>query len=175
MPQWIQRFTLSQRIQHILLFLSLLVLALTGLSLMFHDTALGQFMIRLEGGLEARGRIHRWSAVVLIAVAIYHHFSILFAVRGQKLVRDFMLQRADLKKVIQSLKYISGKREQHPDWGKFSLFQKLQYFGVILGVATMIFTGLILWIGPAAIGLVPKWLVDMTLLVHGREGLLIFL
>jgi len=52
---YVLRFTLSERIQHFLLLGSLLVLALTGLSLMFHDTALGRFMIRLEGGLESRG------------------------------------------------------------------------------------------------------------------------
>jgi len=175
MMPWVQRFTLSQRIQHVVLFLSLIVLALTGLSLMFHDTALGQFMIKLEGGLQARGRLHRWAAVVLLAVAIYHHFSILFTVRGQKLVRDFMPHASDLKKIRQALRYAGGSQDQRPDWGKFSLFQKAQYFGVILGVLTMIITGLFLWMGPAGMGLLPKWLMDLTLLVHGREGMLIFM
>jgi formate dehydrogenase gamma subunit len=175
MNRSILRFTLAERIQHVLLLCSLLVLVLTGLSLMFHDTAWGQFIIKLEGGLQARGLIHRWAAGVLIAIALYHHFSIVFTVRGQKLVRDFMLQRGDGKKVAQSLRYTSGRIPELPDWGKFTLFQKLQYFGVVLGVLTMILTGVILWLGPAAMGLLPKWLTDLTLLIHGREGLLIFL
>lgn len=174
-PQTVLRFTLSERLQHLLLLSSLIVLALTGLSLMFYDTALGRLMIKLEGGYQGRGTIHRIAALVLIAVGIYHHAYILFFQRGNTLLRNYLFKAGDLKRAMQNLRFSMGRVATPPYWGKFSLAQKLQYFGVVVGVVSMIVTGLVLWIGPAAIALIPKWLMDLTVIVHGYEGLLIFL
>ena len=55
---YIVRFNLIERIQHIVLFVSLIMLLLTGLSLAYYDSWFGKFMISLEGGLEGRGRLH---------------------------------------------------------------------------------------------------------------------
>ncbi|MCX8011523.1 MAG: hypothetical protein N3A61_10245, partial [Ignavibacteria bacterium] len=54
----IERFNLIERIQHIVLFVTLIMLLITGLSLTFYDSWLGRFMIELEGGLKGRGRLH---------------------------------------------------------------------------------------------------------------------
>jgi formate dehydrogenase subunit gamma len=59
-------------------------------------------------------------------------------------------------------------------FGKFNIRQKVQYFGVMLGTALMVFTGFILWFETAAMLLMSKWMVDVTAIVHGAEGLLIF-
>jgi hypothetical protein len=39
----------------------------------------------------------------------------------------------------------------------------------------MIFTGLLLWFHTQAMAVVPKWVVDVTAIVHGYEGLILFL
>ncbi len=169
------RFSLGERVQHILLLASLIILVLTGLSLMFHDTAWGRFMISLEGGLKGRGRIHRISALVLLAVTCYHFLYIIISNRGHALFKAFLPHSGDLRKVLQGIKYNLRGAENHPDWGKFTFFQKLQYLGVAGGVISMLITGIILWLGPPAIALMPKWLMDLTLIIHGSEGLLIFI
>jgi cytochrome b subunit of formate dehydrogenase len=169
------RFTFSERLQHIVLMVSLIVLVLTGLSLMFHQTVWGRFMIQLEGGLAGRGLIHRLAAVLLIAVTIYHYFYTLLSRRGHEILMEYLPHKGDWGKFFQTLRFNFGMDEKSPEWGQFTFFQKVQYLGVILGVLIMIVTGLVLWLGPQAIALMPKWLVDLTLIVHGSEGLLIFL
>lgn len=175
MKATVVRFTLSERVQHALLLTSLVVLALTGLSLMFHNTFLGRLMISLEGGLTGRSLIHRWAAGLLIAVTVYHYFYTLLSKRGHSLLADYLPQKGDWSKFIQTLQFNFGMTDKPPQWGKFTFFQKVQYFGVIAGVLVMIVSGIVLWLGPQAIALMPKWLVDLTLVIHSSEGLLIFL
>jgi cytochrome b subunit of formate dehydrogenase len=169
------RFSWSERIQHILLLISLIVLVLTGLSLMFHSTAWGRFMINLEGGMARRGWIHRLAAILLMGVTLYHYLYTLLTERGHTLLTAYLPQKGDGNRFIQTLRFNFGMADKPPHWGKFTFFQKVQYFGVVAGVLVMILTGVVLWLGPQAIALLPKWLVDLTLVVHGSEGLLIFL
>jgi formate dehydrogenase subunit gamma len=175
MKPTVVRFSLSERIQHILLLACLIVLLLTGLSLMFHATAWGRFMINLEGGLAQRGWIHRWAAILLMGVTLYHYLYTLLTERGHALLTAYLPQKGDANRFLQTLRFNFGMADKPPHWGKFTFFQKVQYFGVIIGVLIMIITGVVLWLGPQAIALMPKWLVDLTLVVHGSEGLLIFL
>jgi formate dehydrogenase subunit gamma len=175
MKTTIVRFSLSERIQHILLLTSLIVLLISGLSLMFHATAWGRFMINLEGGLASRGLIHRVAAIVLIGVALYHYLYTLLTQPGHALLTSYLPQQGDWQRFVETIKFNFGMADKPPHWGKFTFFQKIQYFGVIIGVLIMILTGIVLWLGPQSIALMPKWLVDLTLVVHGSEGLLIFL
>lgn len=170
-----QRFSLNQRIQHVIAMLSILVLCITGLALRYHDTWLGRAMISVEGGFETRGILHRAAALVLVGLAAYHLLYLLFSDQGH----------SDLKKIAPSLRdfsnllgvirsSVSGSKERLLPFGKFNLRQKVQYFGVILGSALMIVTGFILWFETQSMALMPKWMVDLTAIVHGAEGLLIF-
>jgi cytochrome b subunit of formate dehydrogenase len=153
----------------------LIVLAVTGLSLKYHDTAWGRFMIELEGGLEGRGLIHRIAAVILVAVSLYHYGYTLISRRGQELFQALLPRQGDLHRAFQGIRYNLGLMTALPDWDRFTFFQKAQYFGVIAGVISLTVTGLVLWMGPQAVALAPKWLVDLTLVIHGYEGLLIFI
>lgn len=174
--RWVERFSLNQRIQHILTMVSMILLSVTGLALKYHDTWLGRAMIFLEGGFETRGIIHRVSAIVLIGLAIYHVFYLLFSDRGHSDLKKMRPSRSDVRNMrcmIRSL--TSGEMSGRARFGKFSIRQKAQYFGVMLGTALMVFTGFILWFETQAMALIPKWLVDVTVVVHGAEGLLIFL
>jgi cytochrome b subunit of formate dehydrogenase len=53
--------------------------------------------------------------------------------------------------------------------------QKLQYWGAGIGSLMMIATGFVLWFHTQAMAVVPKWVVDVTTIVHGYEGLILFL
>jgi formate dehydrogenase subunit gamma len=172
---YVERFSLNQRIQHITAMISILVLCVTGLALRYHDTWFGRTMISIEGGFEARGILHRIAALVLVGLAAYHILYLLFSDRGH----------SDLRKIAPSLRDFSnlrgvigqsllGGKERRLFVGKFNLRQKIQYFGVTLGSALMIVTGFVLWFETQAMALMPKWMVDLTAIVHGAEGLLIF-
>lgn len=174
--RYVERFSLNQRVQHVATMISMILLSVTGLALKYHDTWLGRAMIDLEGGFETRGVIHRAAALVLVGLAVYHLFYLLFSRRGHEDLRRMAPSRRDLENIgVMIRNALSGEGNTRPPFGKFNIRQKIQYFGVILGTAIMILTGALLWFETQAMLVLPKWMIDVTMIVHGAEGLLIFL
>jgi len=152
------------------------MLLVTGLSLAFQQTWLGKFVIQLEGGFQARGRLHNFFAFILIALTVFHAFYVTFSDKGHREISHLKYRKKDIKDFVQSLKYGLGISKQKPSFGRYNLSQKFQYWGVVLGSSIMIITGLILLLKVwNAAMIVPKWLWDITNVVHSYEGLLIFL
>lgn len=149
---------------------------LTGLSLTFHDSWFGKFMIELEGGLEGRGNLHNFFAFVLMALAVFHLFYITFSDKGHREISYLKYRKRDFRDLILSFKYNFGMSKEKPRFGRYTLSQKFQYWGVVVGCAIMIVTGIVLLLKVWNIAMiVPKWLWDITNLVHSYEGLIIFL
>jgi formate dehydrogenase subunit gamma len=174
--EYVLRFNLIERIQHVILFITLIMLLITGLSLVYHDSWIGKFIIQLEGGLQSRGRLHNFFAFVLIILAVFHAFYITFSDKGHKEISYLKYRKKDFKNLGSSFKYSFGLSKQKPLSGKYTLSQKSQYWGVIIGCAIMIVTGIILLLKVWNIAMiVPKWLWDITNVVHSYEGIIIFL
>jgi formate dehydrogenase subunit gamma len=168
------RFTTNEIAQHWVLMLTLTVLALTGLGLLMHDTWLGRWLITLEGGVESRGIIHRVFAVVLMALVGWHFFYVVFTDRGHRQVMDMLPRARDARDTRDLLAYYVGARHQPPEFGRYTPMQKLQYWGAGIGSLIMIATGLALWFSTQVMAVAPKWFIDVTTIVHGYEGLILF-
>ncbi len=174
--EYVVRFNLAERIQHIILFVSLIMLLITGLSLTYYDSWIGRMMIGIEGGLEGRGNIHNFFAFLLIALCIFHAFYVTFSDKGHKEISHLKFSRKDFRKFIAGIKFSTGLSNEKPKFGRYNISQKFQYWGVVLGCAVMIVTGLILLLKVWGIAMiVPKWLWDITNVVHSNEGILIFI
>ena len=173
-PRDIQRFTANELAQHWVLLITLTVLALTGLGLFAAGTWLGRTLIALEGGLAARGVLHRAFAVVLMLMVGWHFLYVVFTERGHRQLMEMRPQAADFRDIGALLAFLAGRRSSLPEFGRYTPLQKLQYWGAGLGSLTMIFTGLVLWFHTAAMMVMPKWVFDVTMIVHGYEGLILF-
>jgi formate dehydrogenase subunit gamma len=174
--EYILRFNLSERIQHIVLFITLIVLLVTGLSLKYHDTWFGKFVIGLEGGYQNRGKIHIVFAFVLMLLGVFHFLYIIFSDKGHSEISHIKYRKKDFQDFKKSFKYNFRISNEKPLFARYNLAQKFQYWGVIIGCALMIFTGIILFLKVWGIGMiVPKWLWDVTNIVHSYEGMLIFI
>lgn len=171
----VQRFTLNERLQHALLMLSTLVLLITGFSLLFHDLALGRWLLRLEGGVQGRGLIHRWAAAVLMGVCGYHFLYILFTERGHAQFMSMRPRRQDVRDLLQVVRLNLGLPAQRPAFDRFDYRQKFQYWAFFMAGATMIVSGLALWFATEAMAVMPKWTFDLLAVLHGRESIVIFL
>src|ERR1035438_2498714 len=68
----VQRFSRLNRLLHILMIISFINLALTGMSLKFSYTSWAVFLSHLFGGFESAGWIHRFSAFIMISVFFIH-------------------------------------------------------------------------------------------------------
>jgi formate dehydrogenase gamma subunit len=170
----VKRFNRRELVQHWVLMISLTGLALTGLALFAADTWLGRTLIALEGGIESRGDLHRFFAILLIVLTAWHFQYVVFTERGHQQLMAMKVHREDFSGFLAQLCYYLGLRGAAPEFGRFTPIQKLQYWGAALGSLTMIVTGLVLWFHTAAMAVVPKWLFDVTAIVHGYEGLILF-
>jgi len=150
-------------------------LAVTGLALSFSETWLGTLLIRLEGGIEARGELHRLAALLLGVLAVWHAWYVVLTEEGHRELMAIKPRLADLGEVIRSAKRSLGMEARACEVGKYSPSEKFQYWGVVIGALVMSATGAVLWFRVLSMAVLPKWAIDLTLVIHGANGLLAFL
>ncbi|HEU5359659.1 MAG TPA: cytochrome b/b6 domain-containing protein [Candidatus Deferrimicrobiaceae bacterium] len=173
-PVYVERMSILFRVQHLLLMVTLLVLALTGFALMYHENRLAQALIGLEGGVMNRGIIHRAAAVFLMAQLVYHAFYMLFSREGKQELQEVWLTRSDFEDFLQAMRYNLRMSDTYPRFGKYGYKEKFQYWGATIGVFLISVTGFVLWAETFSMKFFPKFVLDLTLIIHGYQGLLIF-
>ena len=174
-----QRFTLFQRILHLLMLLSFFVLALTGMVLKFAHMGWAQLWADVLGGFQVTSVLHRLGAVVLLGVFAVH----LWDVRNQKVEsgqswwgfifarHTMMFTKKDLQEIIGALKWFAG-RGPRPQYGRFTYWEKFDYFAVFWGMFIIGSTGLILWFPEIFTIIFPGWWVNVATILHSDEALL---
>jgi len=168
------RMSLLFRVQHFLLTIILLVLAVTGFALMYHDNSVAQAVIRLEGGVQNRGIVHRIAAVLLMANLVYHLFYMLLSREGKAEFRDFLVTRKDVDDFIRAFRYNVGLGSEYPRVGRYGFKEKFQYWGTAIGIVLIACTGFMLWAETFSMRFFPKFVLDLALIIHGYQGLLGF-
>lgn len=163
------RMSLSQRMQHAILAMSFIVLAVTGFALKFPDswiaTALGSNEV-------FRRWTHRVAGVVLLGVGMYHVFYILFRPEGRRLLRDLLPVKKDLADLGATAAYLGGFKSEKAKIGRFGYAEKMEYWAVIWGTIIMGITGLMIWFKMDVTRFVPRWAVDVALTIHYYEAIL---
>ncbi len=173
MDKKVLRFSLSWRIQHFLLMISVTILIITGFALRYHDTWFGRLLIFLEGGFESRGILHRISAVLLFITAVYHLYYILLTKEGKREFKELLFRKKDFVNFIESIKYDIGKDEKPPMYGRYSYREKIQYWAFFIFVLLMILSGAVLWFHNYFLGILPKWFFDVSQALHSATATLI--
>lgn len=168
------RMSLLFRLQHLALTVLLLVLAVTGFALMYHENSLAQWLIRLEGGIHNRGVVHRIAAVLLTANILHHVFYMLFTREGKREFLEMTIKRQDVDDFLQALRYDLGMAKEYPRFGRYGYKEKLQYWGAGVGIAFVASSGFMLWVDAFSMRFFPKFILDLAVVVHGYQGLLVF-
>jgi cytochrome b subunit of formate dehydrogenase len=179
-PQrFITRFTASQRMTHIFVIVSFLLLALTGMSLKFADQGWAVALNAAFGGVAYASLIHRFMAVVTFGYFVFHIAGLILAKRreGVSWLRyifspgSMMFNLTDLKEFIATVKWFVGKGIR-PDYGRFTYWEKFDYFAVFWGVPVIGFSGLFLWFPEYFSQWLPGWIINVALIIHSDEALL---
>ncbi len=176
---YIQRFTRLNRILHVLMIISFLTLALTGMSLKFSYTGWAVVLSKFFGGFESAGYLHRFAAVVMIGVFSTHLYDLLKMKRKEfgswkKLLSgdySMVFNKKDLADFIGSLKWFLGKGER-PDYGRWTYWEKFDYFAVFCGMIVIGSTGLTLWFPELFTRVFPGWFLNVATIIHSDEALL---
>ena len=164
-----ERFGKNFRFQHMLMFLSVILLIVTGIPLKFPTFGISKFIILdIFGGLQNSTVVHRVAAVGLMIVGAWHFGYIIISRIGR---RDFFLmipRPQDGKDAVHTIMFFLGKRASGPKFGRFSFIEKFDYWAVYWGMVIMIGSGLILWFKETF----SKDVFDIAREAHSDEGLL---
>ncbi|HUP46387.1 MAG TPA: cytochrome b/b6 domain-containing protein [Thermoanaerobaculia bacterium] len=166
----IVRMNRNQRIQHFLLLTSFLVLVITGFALAWPES----WFAAISGGETVRRNAHRAAAVVMMALGLYHVAYMTGTKEGRRGLRDFWFRLEDARDVVGVMKYHLGLSKVHPKMGRFTYAEKAEYWALVWGTIVMALTGLMLWfeVQVSAWLHLPRWWVDVALLIHYFEAIL---
>jgi len=176
---YIQRFTLGQRIIHIFVILSFMALALTGMMLKFAGMPWAQFLANLFGGVEAAGTIHRFSAIITFGYFIAHLFMVIKMKYRRKISwmqmlfgkGSMMFNKKDLQDFVGTIKWFLGLGPR-PKYGRWTYWEKFDYFAVFWGVFVIGLSGLMLWFPEFFTRFLPGWFINVAMIIHSDEALL---
>ena len=149
------------------------------MTLKFSYAGWAQFVSRLLGGFESASYIHRLCAVITFFYFIAH-IIFLFRDKGRKGVswiqyifnKNSMLpNRNDLQEAWQTIRWFIGLGPR-PAYGRWTYWEKFDYFAVFWGVAIIGSTGLILWFPEFFTYFLPGWFINVATIIHSDEALL---
>jgi predicted CXXCH cytochrome family protein len=174
-----ERFTRTHRLMHLVMLLSFFTLALTGMTLKFSYMGWAVMLSRVLGGFAAMGVFHRIAAITLIMLFLFHLTRIW---KGRKAsgkswlayifdTNSLMFNLTDIRQIWESIKWFFG-RGPRPHYGRFTYWEKFDYFAVFWGVFVIGSTGLVLWFPELFTRLLPGWSVNVATIIHSDEALL---
>jgi cytochrome b subunit of formate dehydrogenase len=173
------RFSRLNRFLHVIMILCFLSLALTGMTLKFSYTGWAAFLSHLFGGFESAGYIHRVAAFFMLAIFIVHVADLVRRKRKEfgtwrvlLLGPDSMIfNKKDIQDLIGNFKWFFGKGPR-PQYGRWTYWEKFDYFAVFWGIFVIGSTGLMLWFPEFFTLLFPGWLINVATIIHSDEALL---
>jgi predicted CXXCH cytochrome family protein len=174
-----ERFPRVVRQLHFVLILSFFGLALTGMTLKFSYMSWAVSLSKVLGGFRAMGVIHRFCAVIMVALFLIHFGVIIHYKRSagltwrQILLGPFSLvpNWNDAREFVQTIKWFLqlGPR---PQYGRWTYWEKFDYFAVFWGVAIIGATGTMLWFPEWFTYILPGWFINVATIIHSDEALL---
>ena len=126
-----RRFNKRQRFTHLLIILSFLLLALTGMILKFAHMEWASWLANLLGGVKSAGNIHRFAAIITFGYFIFHLLTLiqLKAKSGDSLKEfwfgdnSLILSKQDWRDFIASMKWFFGKGPR-PEYGRWTYWAR---------------------------------------------------
>jgi cytochrome b subunit of formate dehydrogenase len=173
---YVRRFSSINIRLHIVVVLTFLLLAATGLPLKFHWMGWAQLLINLFGGLESARTIHRLAAIGTFGYGLFHLANIfLRAARKERGLfwgfDSLVPQSHDIVNIVKNLRYFLylGPR---PAGDKWAYWEKFDYMAVFWGIPIIGLSGLILWYPNFFSQVFPGWVLNAAHVIHSEEALL---
>jgi len=174
------RYSVHIVIQHILIFITFLTLASTGLTLHFSELFWAPYIIALFGGIDSARIIHRISAAIMIFASAYHLITIIAGTIRKVLKREFDIKQTqmpglkDLQDLVHDMKYFFGYEQYRPKMYKFMYKQKLHYIAILWGSFVLITAGFTLLYPTTMAQIWPNstFFQDFARLMHADEALM---
>jgi formate dehydrogenase gamma subunit len=171
---WV-RFSKRQRVEHFLVMILFLLLAVTGFPQKFFDMAWSQWLIIHLGGIDRVRWLHRLSGILFASVAVLHLAVVLSLAARKRITLNMIPTKKDFRDAIITLRYYLGLSEEQARFDRYEYRQKFEYWGLILGGLIMISTGFILYFPIFWTRFLSGEVIPAANVAHSSEGLLAFL
>ena len=172
---YVHRFDAKTRALHIVIMVTFLGLSATGMPLLFSDAPWASVLAALFGGFHGAGVVHRIMGATLLGAVVWHLFDVCWRafVRGEGGLfwgpTSMVPQPRDFTQFWQQMKWFFGKAP-YPRYEHFTYWEKFDYLAVLWGTLLMGAAGLVLWFPEAASRVLPGWMFNVALFVHGAEA-----
>lgn len=185
------RFSAHQRAQHVILFTSIIILAITGFPLRHPDEAWARPLYDFMGGTAIAPLIHRFAGVVLLMLFVYHTIYWLrtFYVNRIRPLRaarklnpktaliaffsmDMMPNLKDVTDFFHTWKYLLYFTNKPPQYSRMSWREKFDYFAPYWGIPVLGPAGVLLWWRDEISHYVPGIVLNAAYIMHTDEALL---
>ncbi|MEO5671126.1 MAG: cytochrome c3 family protein [Ramlibacter sp.] len=173
----VRRFGPWWRLGHLLFAVSLMLLTLTGMTLMYAGSDWAPVVMQLLGGPKVAGMIHRVNAVIFTMVFLVHLVYIaIYIVRNWKTFKWFgpdslVPNLQDGKDVIAMFKWFLGLGPR-PVFDRWTYWEKFDYWAPFWGVAIVGVSGFLMWFPQLASSFLPGWVFNVAAITHGEEAFL---
>lgn len=176
-PVHVMRFDTKTRWLHVVIMTTFLGLSATGMPLLFSDAGWARMLAALFGGFHGAGLLHRFFGATLLLAVAFHVVDVCWRafVRGERGIfwgpTSMVPQPRDFIQFFQQMKWFF-RMGPKPAFEHFAYWEKFDYFAVLWGTVIMGAAGLVLWFPVAASRVLPGWMFNVALFVHGAEAAL---
>jgi cytochrome b subunit of formate dehydrogenase len=161
-----------ERLEHILLLLSFVVLAWTGFALKYPEGWWARPLLAWETTWPVRGTVHRIAAVLFMVVAGMHVVSLIVSGKLRRHWKELWPRINDVREAWLNFAHNLGLRSKRPPLAPHGYVEKAEYWAVVWGAVVMIITGLMLWANRFTLRWLPKSFSDLATAVHFYEAVL---
>jgi cytochrome b subunit of formate dehydrogenase len=175
MSDYVVRFSPRQRIEHLLVMLLFIVLAVTGFPQKFADNAWARTTVDLVGGIERARWLHRAAGVLFAALAAVHLSVAVFLAATRRAPLSVVPTRKDFRDAVTSLRYYLRLTDVGARFDRFDYREKFEYWGLVMGALVMSATGFVLFFPILVARYLPGELIPVAKVAHSNEGLMAFL
>jgi len=168
------RLTYNERVQHVLLVVSFILLVVTGFALKFPHSFWAAPFVDWEHGYPIRGWLHRIAGVVLIGTSVYHIVYLMARRSGRRWFRDMIPDLRDGKEAVQTVQHNLGRRKELPHYRRFNYAEKAEYWALVWGTVVMAVSGVLLWLNDWILAHLPHpaSILAISTAVHFYEAIL---
>lgn len=174
---YVNRFGPWWRLAHLTGALSIMTLALTGLTILYADSSWAPVVIKLLGGPQTAAIIHRVGAIGFMAVFFIH--LVYFGYRIGRNLRAFewfgpnslIPNWQDIKDIGSMFRWFFGKAPR-PAFDRFTYWEKFDYWAPFWGMMIIGISGVMMWFPHVTASFLPGWVFNVAAIVHGEEAFL---
>ena len=92
--------------------------------------------------------------------------------KRRQLSADMLPAPRDAKDLIGNILFFVGLRPERPRFGRYTYFEKFDYWAVFWGVFIMVGSGFIRWFPVETVKWLPAWVYEVGHFAHADEALL---